>query len=110
MSMEQILVFPFYPKPFFVIIQDNPQVFQDYYASQVDQTNAEVVSVIMGDDSVDIADAKNLIKGGIYQLTDGEVLEEVQIKDNLGAIVNGYRILFTNNVANSYKMEKREVD
>lgn len=79
------------------------EVFQDYYVSQVDQTNAEVVSVIMGDDSVDIADAKNLIKGGIYQLTDGELSEEVQIKDNLGAIVNGYRILFTNDVVNSYK-------
>ena len=77
-------------------------VFQDYYNSAIDQTVAEVVSVILGDDSVDIADAKNLIKGGIYQLTDGDVSEEVQIKENLGTIANGWRILFTADVTKNY--------
>lgn len=79
------------------------EVFKSGIISNVDQTNAEVVSVILGDDSVDITDAKNLIKGGVYQLTDGETSEEVQIKENLGTIENGYRILFVNEVVNNYK-------
>ena len=82
------------------------EVFQNSFASSIDQTNAEVVSVIPGDDSVDITDAKNLIKGGVYQLTDGETSEEVQIKENLGTIENGYRILFVNDVVNAYKNGK----
>ena len=49
--------------------------FQNGSITSVDKTNAEVVSVIPGDDSVDITDAKNLIKGGVYQLTDGELLK-----------------------------------
>ena len=79
------------------------EVFQNDALTSIDQTNAEVVSVIPGDDSVDITDAKNLIKGGVYQLTDGETSEEVQIKENLGTIENGYRILFVNDVVNAYK-------
>ena len=79
------------------------EVFRNSVYSAVDRTNAEVVSVILGDDSVDIADAKNLITGGVYQLTDGETSEEVQIKENLGAIENGWRILFVNDVAHNYK-------
>ena len=79
------------------------EVFKSGIISNIDQTNAEVVSVILGDDSVDITDAKNLIKGGVYQLTDGETSEEIQIKENLGTIENGYRILFTNDVVNNYK-------
>lgn len=79
------------------------EVFQNGTTISIDQTNAEVVSVIPGDDSVDITDAKNLIKGGIYQLTDGETSEEVQIKENLGAIENGYRILFEADVTKTYK-------
>ena len=77
--------------------------FQNGSITSVDKTNAEVVSVIPGDDSVDITDAKNLIKGGVYQLTDGETSEEVQIKENLGTIENGYRILFVNDVVNTYR-------
>ncbi len=79
------------------------EVFRSGIISSIDQTNAEIVSVILGDDSVDITDAKNLIKGGVYQLTDGETSEEVQIKENLGTIENGYRILFTDAVINNYK-------
>ena len=79
------------------------EVFQNDVTTSIDQTNAEVVSVIPGDDSVDITDAKNLVKGGVYQLTDGETSEEVQIKENLGTIENGYRILFVNDVVNAYK-------
>ena len=79
------------------------EVFKNGIVSEIDQTNAEVVSVIPGDDSVDITDAKNLIKGGVYQLTDGETSEEVQIKENLGTIENGYRILFAADVVKAYK-------
>ena len=82
------------------------EVFRNNVYSAIDRTNAEVVSVIPGDDSVDITDAKNLIKGGVYQLTDGETSEEVQIKENLGTIENGWRILFVNDVVNSYKNGK----
>jgi|GEM_PF-2363877 len=82
------------------------EVFKNNLASAIDQTNAEVVSVIPGDDSVDIKDAKNLIKGGFYILTDGETSEDVQIKENLGTIDNGYRILFVNDVQNAYKNGK----
>lgn len=79
------------------------EVFVNDLPSYIDRTNAEIVSVILGDDSVDITDAKNLIKGGVYQLTDGETSEEVQIKENLGTIENGYRILFVNAVTKNYK-------
>lgn len=82
------------------------EVFKNNLSSSIDQTNAEVVSVIPGDDSVDITDAKNLIKGGVYQMTDGEASEEVQIKENLGTIENGFRILFVKDVVNSYKNGK----
>lgn len=79
------------------------EVFNTLLPSSIDSTNAEVVVVIPGDDSVDITDARNLIKGGVYQLTDGETSEEVQIKENLGTIENGYRILFAKAVEKSYK-------
>ena len=82
------------------------EVFQDGTPTTIDQTNAEIVSVIRGDDSVDITDVKNLIKGGVYIITDGETSEEVQIKENLGTIENGYRILFAEDVANNYKNGK----
>lgn len=82
------------------------EIFRNNASTAIDQTNAEVVSVIPGDDSVDITNAENLIIGGIYQLTDGETSEEVQIKENLGTIENGYRILFTRDVVNNYKNGK----
>ncbi len=92
------------------LISDVFQGNNSYSASSIiDQTVAEVVSVILGDDSVDIADAKNLIQGGVYWLTDGETSEEVQIKENLGAIENGWRILFVNDVANNYKNGKAKL-
>lgn len=79
------------------------EVFQNNLPTDIDLTNAEVVVVVPGDDSVDITDARNLILGGVYQLTDGEISEEVQIKENLGTIENGYRILFANEVEKAYK-------
>lgn len=82
------------------------EVFQSGIPTTIDQTNAEIVSVIRGDDSVDISDVKNLITGGVYIITDGETSEEVQIKENLGTIENGYRILFANDVVNNYKNGK----
>ena len=52
-----------------------------------ERTNAEIVSVIRGETS-----------------------EEVQIKENLGTIENGYRILFVNDVVNNYKNGKSVED
>ena len=82
------------------------EIFRNDLPTSIDQTNGEVVVVVPGDDSVDITDARSLIRGGVYQLTDGETSEEVQIKENLGTIENGYRILFTTPVVNSYKNNK----
>lgn len=36
------------------------EVFQDGIPTTIDQTNVEIVSVIRGDDSVDITDVKNI--------------------------------------------------
>ena len=83
------------------------EVFQDGTPTTIDQTNAEIVSVIRGDDSVDITDVKNLIKGGVYIITDGETSEEVQIKENLGTIENGYRILFAEDVAKYFYVHRK---
>ena len=60
-----------------------------------------------GDDSVDITDVKNLIKGGVYIITDGETSKEVQIKENLGTIENGYRILFAEDVAKYFYVHRK---
>ena len=43
------------------------EVFSYDTPSAIDNTNAEAVVLIPGDDSFDIADAGNLIKGGIYK-------------------------------------------
>ena len=85
------------------------EVFQNGTPTTIDLTNAEIVSVIRGDDSVDITDVKNLIEGGVYIITDGETSEEVQIKENLGTIENGWRILFVNDVVNNYKNGKAKL-
>ena len=82
------------------------EVFQNGTISSLDQTNIEVTGVIKGDDSVDIADIRNLIKGGVYLLSDGETSEEVKIAENLGATANGYRILFAEEVKNDYNNGK----
>ncbi len=82
------------------------EVFRNDLPTSIDQTNGEVVVVVPGDDSVDITDARSLIIDGVYQLSDGEKSEEVQIKENLGTIENGYRVLFTTPVVNSYKNNK----
>lgn len=52
----------------------------DGSAEEIDQITVNVTSVVSGDDSIDVEDSRGLIIGAHYQLTDGERLEEVQIK------------------------------
>lgn len=52
----------------------------DGSAEEIDQITVNVTSVVSGDDSIDVEDSHGLIIGAHYQLTDGERLEEVQIK------------------------------
>lgn len=52
----------------------------DGSAEEIDQITVNVTSVVSGDDSIDVEDSHGLIIGAHYQLTDGECLEEVQIK------------------------------
>ena len=49
-------------------------------AKETDQSVTTVTSVVSGDDSIDVEDASGLLIGAHYQLTDGEHLEEVQVK------------------------------
>lgn len=61
-------------------------------APETDRTVARVTSVVSGDDSVDVEDRSGLIIGAYYQLTDGEVTEEVQVKainisDNINRVI-----------------------
>lgn len=75
------------------------ETFDD--AKEVDQTVVMVESVVSGDDSLDVEDSSNLIIGAIYQLTDGEHIEEVQIKSiNVSGRIK--RVVLTGNVKNQY--------
>ena len=52
----------------------------DNGASEIDQIEINVTSVVSGDDSIDVESSAGLIIGSHYQLTDGERTEEIQIK------------------------------
>lgn len=71
-------------------------------AKDIDQTVVEVVSVVSGDDSIDVSDSTNLIVGAHYQLTDGENIEEVQVK-RINSSGNIKRVVLYDNVRNQYK-------
>lgn len=73
----------------------------DGTASEIDQAVATVTSVVSGDDSIDVTDSSGLIIGAHYQLTDGEKIEEVQVKSlNISGSVK--RIILKSNVVNQY--------
>lgn len=73
----------------------------DGSADEVDQSVATVTSVVSGDDSVDVEDSAGLIIGAFYQLTDGEHMEEVQIKSiNISGGIK--RVVLYENVKNQY--------
>ncbi len=70
-------------------------------APEIDQFVATVTSVVSGDDSVDVDDSSGLIIGAHYQLTDGEHLEEVQVKSiNVSGKIK--RVVLMGNVKNQY--------
>jgi hypothetical protein len=70
-------------------------------ADDIDQAIATVTSVVSGDDSIDVVDSSGLIIGAHYQLTDGEKIEEVQIK-SLNVSGSTKRIILEGNVKNQY--------
>lgn len=70
-------------------------------AVEIDQTTTNVTSVVSGDDSIDIDDASGIIIGSHYQLTDGESMEDVQVK-SLNVSGNIKRIILYENVKNQY--------
>lgn len=74
-------------------------------APETDRTVARVTSVVSGDDSVDVEDSSGLIVGSYYQLTDGEVTEEVQIKTiNISDSIN--RVILMEPVKNQYHSKR----
>ena len=80
----------------------------DGQAEEIDSTVTQVVSIVSGDDSIDVADSDNLIIGAHYQLTDGEKLEEVQIKSiNVAGSIK--RVVLESNVKNQYNVERAKL-
>lgn len=80
----------------------------DGRADEIDQTVANVLSLVSGDDSVDVDDSDNLIIGAHYQLTDGEKLEEVQIKSiNISGSIK--RVILEENIRNQYNVERAKL-
>ncbi len=80
----------------------------DDNAPEIDQTVATVKSLVSGDDSIDVEDSSKLIIGAHYQLTDGEKLEEVQIKSiNTSGSIN--RVILMENVKNQYNVGRTKL-
>lgn len=74
-------------------------------APEIDRTVARVTSVVSGDDSVDVEDSSGLIIGAYYQLTDGDVQEEVQVKAiNISGNIN--RVILMSPVKNQYHSKR----
>lgn len=74
-------------------------------APETDRTVARVTSVVSGDDSVDVEDSSGLIIGAYYQLTDGDVQEEVQVKAiNISDNIN--RVILMSHVKNQYHSKR----
>ena len=74
-------------------------------APETDRTVVRVTSVVSGDDSVDVEDSSCLIIGAYYQLTDGDVQEEVQVKAiNISDNIN--RVILMSPVKNQYHSKR----
>ena len=80
----------------------------DGQAPEIDQTVVNVLSLVSGDDSVDVDDSSNLIIGAHYQLTDGEKLEEIQVK-SINTSGNIKRVILTQNVRNQYNAARAKL-
>ncbi len=80
----------------------------DGAAGEIDQSVAKVTSVVSGDDSLDVEDSSGLIIGSYYQLTDGEVTEEVQVKAiNISEGIN--RVILMGTVKNQYHSKRAKL-
>lgn len=80
----------------------------DGAAGEIDQSVAKVTSVVSGDDSLDVEDSSGLIIGSYYQLTDGEVTEEVQVKAiNISDNIN--RVILMSPVKNQYHSKRAKL-
>ena len=80
----------------------------DGAAGEIDQSVAKVTSVVSGDDSLDVEDSSGLIIGSYYQLTDGEVTEEVQVKAiNISDGIN--RVILMGTVKNQYHSKRAKL-
>ncbi len=59
-------------------------LFTEFFKSNsnnIDKTAVLVTSIAIGDDSVDVSSAEDLVVGGWYWLVEGNKIEEVQIKE-----------------------------
>jgi len=80
----------------------------DGAAGEIDQSVAKVTSVVSGDDSLDVEDSSGLIIGSYYQLADGEVTEEVQVKAiNISDGIN--RVILMGTVKNQYHSKRTKL-
>lgn len=80
----------------------------DGAVGEIDQSVAKVTSVVSGDDSLDVEDSSGLIIGSYYQLTDGEVTEEVQVKAiNISEGIN--RVILMGTVKNQYHSKRAKL-
>lgn len=71
--------------------------------SDVDEFSCVVTSAVAGDDSIDVDSLDGIIVGASYYITDGNHLEEVQVKScaKSGGV---YRIIAMEPLANDYNM------
>lgn len=80
----------------------------DGAAPEIDRAVTVVNSLVSGDDSIDVDDSTNLIIGAHYQLTDGEKLEEVQVKSiNISGAIK--RVILAENIRNQYAVGKAKL-
>ncbi|MCI6233232.1 MAG: hypothetical protein MR630_11590 [Selenomonas sp.] len=80
----------------------------DGQAAEIDTTVAKVTSVVSGDNSIDVDDSSDLMIGDYYQLTDGEMTEEVQIKSiNVSDDIN--RVILMEPVKNQYHSKRAKL-
>lgn len=68
---------------------------------QVDMMEAQVISVVSGDDSIDLVDSTGIVIGAYYMLTDGENQEMIKTK-SLHVAGGTHRVILEAPVVNQY--------
>lgn len=80
----------------------------DNGAQEIDNATTEVTSIVSGDNSIDVKDSSALIMGGVYQLSDGQNTEEVQIKSiHVSDGIN--RVILTAPIKNQYHSNRTKL-